>query len=349
MKKHQTNKDPSLMLYNNISKLVQAGIDFLSAAEIKEDSAVEKLQFLINKGLSNTDILQVLEVYNLKQENLADVISGVDEHYLDILREASKSSHVPEQQVYQSLPNIPPPLPEKDWKDVFVMTAATSGVVYSMYNLMQEFIIPKIMPKSQNDLDKDKTELQNNLDQITEKIKVIDDKYNEDTAKENLRVKQLNELVQKLNNKIDDLETEKLRIRQDFSKLKSDIKTMSLKFDEFINKQDSSNAIADLQKEICNINSSLGKNQVESYLKTDEKFSLPSSQQSLGMNTFHHKPMFENQLSFQNIPNTSDILSKMNLKPISKEAGNMETSSTKKLNSEELRDQIENITMDYSP
>lgn len=63
------------MLYNKIPKLVQAGIDFLSAEEIKDDSAVEKLQFLIKKGLANSDILHVLEVYNLRQKNLADVIS----------------------------------------------------------------------------------------------------------------------------------------------------------------------------------------------------------------------------------------------------------------------------------
>lgn len=333
------------MLYNNLPKLVQAGVDFLSAEEIKEDSAVEKLQFLINKGLSNSDILQVLEVFNLKQKNLADVISGVDEHYLDILRNVSKSNHIQEQQIYQSLPSLPPPIPEKDWKDVFVMTAATSGVMYGMYNLMQEFILPKIMPKSQSELDKDKTELQNNLDQITDKIKIIDDKYNENTAKENLRVKQLNDLVQKLNNKIDDLETEKMRIRQDFSKLKSDIKIMSIKFDEFIKKNDSTHAIAEMQQQL----QSLQNNGYEPPMQTTEKSSLPNSQQSLGMNAFYHKPMFENQLSLQTIPNTADILSKMNLKPLSNDTEDMETSSMKKLNSEEIRDQIENITMDYTP
>ncbi|KAL6932158.1 hypothetical protein ACO0OL_003633 [Hanseniaspora opuntiae] len=285
------------MLYNKIPKLVQAGIDFLSAEEIKDDSAVEKLQFLIKKGLANSDILHVLEVYNLKQKNLSDVISGVDEHYLDILRDATKTSNEAES-TYHPLPNIPPPLPEKDWKDVFVMTAATTGVAYAMFNLMNEFIIPKIMPKSQNELDKDKAELQSNLDLINDKLKEIDDKYNEDRAKENLRVKQLDDLVRKLNNEIDDLQTEKIRIRQDFSKLKKDIVNMAVKFDD---------------------------------------------QHSFGMPSFHHNPIFENQLSIQNIPNTADILSKMNLKPSTMD---FETSSMKKLNTDEIRDEIENITMD---
>lgn len=318
----QPNLIITSMLYNKIPKLVQAGIDFLSAEEIKDDSAVEKLQFLIKKGLANSDILHVLEVYNLRQKNLADVISGVDEHYLDILRDATKTSNEAES-TYHPLPNIPPPLPEKDWKDVFVMTAATTGVAYAMFNLMNEFIIPKIMPKSQNELDKDKAELQSNLDLINDKLKEIDDKYNEDRAKENLRVKQLDDLVRKLNNEIDDLQTEKIRIRQDFSKLKKDIVNMAVKFDEFITKQKTQNA-SDHPNKI-------------------ETIEPPTSQHSFGMPSFHHNPIFENQLSIQNIPNTADILSKMNLKPSTMD---FETSSMKKLNTDEIRDEIENITMD---
>ncbi|KAL6930846.1 uncharacterized protein HGUI_00590 [Hanseniaspora guilliermondii] len=309
------------MLYNKIPKIVQAGIDFLSAEEIKDDSAVEKLQFLIKKGLSNSDILHVLEVYNLRQKNLSDVISGVDEHYLDILRDATKANNNFEP-MYHPLPNIPPPLPEKDWKDVFVMTAATTGVAYAMFNLMNEFIIPKIMPKSQNELDKDKAELQSNLDEINNKLKEIDDKYNEDRVKENLRVKQLDDIVKKLNSKIDDLETEKLRIRQDFSKFKKDIANVSVKFDEFIQKYESQNT--------------------SESLNNNEK-NPPISQHSFGVSSFHHTPIFENQLSIQNIPNTADILSKMNLKPTNMD---FETSSMKKLNTDEIRDQIENITLD---
>ena len=278
------------MLYNKIPKLVQAGIDFLSAEEIKDDSAVEKLQFLIKKGLANSDILHVLEVYNLKQKNLSDVISGVDEHYLDILRDATKTNNEAES-TYHPLPNIP--------------------------------IIPKIMPKSQNELDKDKAELQSNLDLINDKLKEIDDKYNEDRAKENLRVKKLDDLVRKLNNEIDDLQTEKIRIRQDFSKLKKDIVNMAVKFDEFITKQKTQNA-SDHPNKI-------------------ETIEPPTSQHSFGMPSFHHNPIFENQLSIQNIPNTADILSKMNLKPTNMD---FETSSMKKLNTDEIRDQIENITLD---
>ncbi|CAI8492507.1 unnamed protein product [Hanseniaspora opuntiae] len=281
------------MLYNKIPKLVQAGIDFLSAEEIKDDSAVEKLQFLIKKGLANSDILHVLEVYNLRQKNLSDVISGVDEHYLDILRDATKTSNEAES-TYHPLPNIPPPLPEKDWKDVFVMTAATTGVAYAI-----------------------------NLDLINDKLKEIDDKYNEDRAKENLRVKQLDDLVRKLNNEIDDLQTEKIRIRQDFSKPKKDIVNMAVKFDEFITKQKTQNA-SDHPNKI-------------------ETIEPPTSQHSFGIPSFHHNPIFENQLSIQNIPNTADILSKMNLKPSTMD---FETSSMKKLNTDEIRDEIENITMD---
>lgn len=314
------SQNASSMLYNEIPKIVQAGIDFLSAEEIRDDSVVEKLQFLIKKGLANSDILHVLEVYNLRQKNLADVISGVDEHYLDILREATKTN-APES-MHRPLPSIPPPLPEKDWKDVFVMTAATTGVAYAMFNLMNEFIIPKIMPKSQHELDKDKAELQSNLEAIDGKLKEIDDKYNEDKAKENLRVKQLDDLVRRLNNQIDDLQTEKVRMKQDFSKLKKDIAAMSVTFDEFIAKYSKQNA---------------------SDSPRNDKTRPPTSQHSFGMPSFNHNPIFENQISIQNIANTADILSKMNLKPSSVE---LETSSVKRLNTDEIRDQIENITMD---
>lgn len=344
------------MLYNNLPKLVKSGVEFLSTEEIKNDSAIEKLQFLIQKGLTNEEILQALEIYNLKQNRMIDVISDVDDEYLNIIRdvlEVEEGKRIKEQEAAHlyALPPLPPPVPPKDWKDVFIMAAATSGVVYGMYHLMHEFILPKIMPKSDNDLEKDKNEVQENISNIDIKLTEIDTKYNDSAEKETGKLKALEDIIAKLNRKIDDLEEEKFKIRQDFKLLKSDINSLSDTFNKFIKKNDNSRFLDQMEKEIKSLNSILeykletqkgnGAKQPDAARGLNEE-----KQTALSFTNLTRPPLFDNGLTINQIPSAADILSKMNLKPFN----NLENKQTERNqdNTAAIKQEIENISVDLS-
>ncbi|OBA26858.1 hypothetical protein HANVADRAFT_52886 [Hanseniaspora valbyensis NRRL Y-1626] len=341
------------MLYNNLTKLVKTGVEFLSSEEIKNDYAIEKLQFLIEKGLSNEEILQALEIYNLKQNNMADVICDVDDDYLNILRdvmhvEDHKNTKKQEAEQLYALPPLPPPVPAKDWKDVFIMAAASSGVAYGMYHLMHEFILPKIMPKSDNEVEKDKNEVQQNIEKIDNKLEEIDCKYNDSSQKEAGKYKKLEEIIVKLTRKIDDLEEEKHKVRQDFKLLQSDIKTLSKNFNKFISNNDNSKFLTQMEKEIKSLNSILEfkldsqKTNFDKKENGDSSSTIPKKN-SINFNDLTRPPLFDNSLAINQIPTASDILSKMNLKPLSN--GHIESDDD---NDAAIRNEIENISMDHS-
>lgn len=344
------------MLYNNLPKLVKSGVEFLSTEEIKNDSAIEKLQFLIQKGLTDKEILQVLEIYNLKQNKMIDVISDVDEEYLNILRdvmEVEEQKQIKEQEAAQlyALPPLPPPVPNKDWKDVFIMAAATSGVAYGMYHLMHEFILPKIMPKSNNDLEKDKNEVQENISNIDIKLSEIDTKYNNSAEKELGKLKSLEDIIVKLNRKVDDLEEEKFKIRQDLKLLKSDINTLLDTFNRFIKKNDNSRFLDQMEKEIKSLNSileyKLETHKLNGKKQTDAGPGLHDEKQpALSFINLTRPPLFDNGLTINQIPSATDILSKMNLKPVSNLEN--EQSESKQDNDAAIRQEIENISVDLS-
>ncbi|XBW35128.1 hypothetical protein QEN19_000691 [Hanseniaspora menglaensis] len=342
------------MLYNNLSKKVKTGVEFLSNEDIKYDSSIEKVQFLIQKGLSNREILQTLEIFNLRQDKMSDVISDINENYLDIMRdvmyiEEKKRVTKQESEQFYALPPLPPAVPVKDWKDVFIMATASSGVLYGMYHLMQEFILPKIIPKSDNELEKDKNEVQENILKIESKLVEIDTIYHESSEKEFGKFQKLEEVIIKLNRKVDDLEEEKYKIKEDFKQLKLDIKTLSITFDGFIAKNDNSKFLDEMEKEIKSLNDilefKLEDHEPNNFNQISEK-NTPTHKKknSISFSNLTRPPLFDNSLTISQIPNASDILSKMNLAPLSSSEQNVTNLETQ--NAAAIKNEIENISME---
>lgn len=344
------------MLYNNLPKLVQTGVDFLSNEEIKDDSAVEKLQFLIQKGLTDSEILQALEIFNLKQEKMTDVISGVDYDYLEILRgimlsdENKKMKEMNSEQFY-ALPPLPPPPPTKDWKDVFIMASATSGIAYGLYHLMNEFILPKIMPKSDSDLEKDKNEVQDNFNKIGSKLEEFDSRYNDSVEKESGKMKQLEDIIRRLNRKIDDLEEEKHRIRQDFKLLQSDLKSLTNTFNVFIDKNDTSRFLEQMQKEIRGLNNILEyklENQQPALTNqiNDKTNGFGEKASSISFSNLTRPLLLDNGLPIPQLPSATEIFAKMNLQPVLDNSSKVIDNENDSNNA--IKNEIENISVDLS-
>lgn len=75
----------------------------------------------------------------------------------------------------------PPPLPQRDWKDIFIMATVTAGVGVGLYTVAKRYLLPLILPPTPPSLEADKEALeaefarvQGLLDQVqqdTEEVK----------------------------------------------------------------------------------------------------------------------------------------------------------------------------------
>lgn len=115
-----------------------------------------------SKGLNQEEIEEALKRANDNSTTTSSSSSSVASSNLsNTTSSPSYQSQQQQQQVYSQPPIdyynvVPPPVPEKSWKDYFIMATATAGVTYGLYQVVTRYLIPSIIPPSQSSIDKDK-------------------------------------------------------------------------------------------------------------------------------------------------------------------------------------------------
>ena len=117
-----------------------------------------------SKGLNQEEIEEALKRANDNSTTTSSSSSSSSVASSNLSNTTSSPSYQSQQQqqVYSQPPidyyNVvpPPPVPEKSWKDYFIMATATAGVTYGLYQVVTRYLIPSIIPPSQSSIDKDK-------------------------------------------------------------------------------------------------------------------------------------------------------------------------------------------------
>ena len=118
-----------------------------------------------SKGLNQEEIEEALKRANDNSTTTSSSSSSSSVASSNLSNATSSPSYQSQQQqqVYSQPPidyyNVvppPSPVPEKSWKDYFIMATATAGVTYGLYQVVTRYLIPSIIPPSQSSIDKDK-------------------------------------------------------------------------------------------------------------------------------------------------------------------------------------------------
>lgn len=205
-------------------ELLSSAVSFLKDPGVASSPLNKKIEFLQSKGLNEQEIEEAMRRANSSEE--APTTSSPPKTYRAALNGLNQI------QTQSSLPYdyyaLAPQVPERSWKDYFIMATATAGVTYGLYQVFTRYLLPTIIPPGQSRVDEDKEKIDEEF------IKI--DKVLEQMALEQKEIKEANESKLK---DIDDVITSVndflSRYNKDKLKFDDDLRLMKLEVDNLQN------------------------------------------------------------------------------------------------------------------
>lgn len=196
--------------------LIASAVGFLQDPNVSSSPLNKKVEFLQSKGLDEREIEEAL---NRANGNTTTSVSNTST--------PSVASTSPSQ-VPLDYYNVQPPVPERTWKDYFIMATATAGVTYGLYQVISKYVIPSIVPPTQTSIDEDKA-------QIDEEFLKID-KLLEELSSEQKEIKQANDdKLKEIDTVIDNVNDFLTKYNKDKLTFDDDLRLMKLEIDNLKN------------------------------------------------------------------------------------------------------------------
>lgn len=124
-------------------EVVADAVQFLNHPDTAHASLGKRVEFLESKGLTPEEIEESLKrAQGVSSDNQAT---------------STKQVTLPVQPAYM---REPPPIPQRNWKDYFVMATVSVGVAYGLYEVAKRYVLPAIMPPTPPALEADKQALE---------------------------------------------------------------------------------------------------------------------------------------------------------------------------------------------
>jgi peroxin-14 len=278
-------------------ELVANAVTFLKDPQVSSSSLEKKAEFLESKGLSKEEIEEAIR---RSQDPNHSQPQGTETPTTSVLPQPLNSPQPSYQQHFYA--PAPPPVPEKDWKDYFIMATATVGVGFALYEIAKRYLIPNILPESKSKLDKDKDAIEEEFLRIEATLNEISDTQKELKENEKAKSKVIDETIEAVQDLIHDSKDKNSKVEDDVKYLKSEIENLKTSFDRSLDKQQQS-----ISSEVANIQHEL--NSLQQLIKS--KNTLSSEFQANGIaNNAKSSPV----PPASSIPSASEILKRANLK-----------------------------------
>ncbi|EGV65367.1 peroxisomal membrane protein pex14 [Yamadazyma tenuis] len=202
--------------------LVQSAVSFLKDPNVTSSPLNKKVEFLQTKGLNEQEIEEALNRANASSNPSTSIAQpssvGSSAHT------HAPASFGPPIDYY----NVPPAIPDRTWKDYFIMATATAGVTYGLYQVVSRYVIPSLIPPTQSSIDADKQ-------QIDEEFVKID-KLLEQLASEQKEIKQSNEeKLSEIDDAINNVNDFLTKYNKDKLVFDDDLRLMKLEIDNLKN------------------------------------------------------------------------------------------------------------------
>ena len=192
--------------------LLDSAVVFLQDESVINAPLDEKINFLRKKGLDDNEIELALEQARVPK-NKQDGPKG----------KAITSKHVVEQPAEYTYEALPPLLPQRDWRDYFIMATASCGVLYGLYEVARRYVMPTVLPDSVSKLEQDKQEIDAQFLKVDKVLEALEQRYSELKESEEQKIKELDIVIAELQEAIaktsrigekleNDIEVLKLRI-----------------------------------------------------------------------------------------------------------------------------------------
>ncbi|CAB4254516.1 similar to Saccharomyces cerevisiae YGL153W PEX14 Peroxisomal membrane peroxin that is a central component of the peroxisomal protein import machinery [Maudiozyma barnettii] len=244
-------------------KLFESAVSFLNDASVSDAPLAMKIKFLEKKGLNQDEIEKALKVVSEKKYNKSIPTNNNDENDRngDI---AASQSQVSQRRnegtltgerggyhyTYQALP---PVVPQRDWKDYFIMATATAGLFYGLFEVTKRYIAPNILPESSTKLEQDKEEIQRQFGKVDKLLETIDHEQREFREKETKKLEELDMTIADLQNTLEQTTQTRDAMENDFKMLKLELNNLQSAVDKFVSGNDTKAELNQMNNEILSL------------------------------------------------------------------------------------------------
>lgn len=291
-------------------ELIKSAVSFLNDANVASAPIAKKVEFLETKGLNQEEIEEALKRAaggNEKSQALSSTSSNGSGQTYD------RNYSVPQQPPIDYYNVAPPALPERTWKDYFIMATATCGVAYGAYQIISKYLIPNVVPPSKKAIDDDKAKIDEEF------IKI--DKVLEQMSKEQDQIKEANEeklkevgvVIENINDFLSKYNKDKLKFDDDLRLMKFEIDSLKNSIEKNMNitKENIKDELSDINSELGSLKQLIkarteggeGKEPASSARKIPPVSSIPSASEILKKAKNGSSP---NNLSKTESTNSSD-------------------------------------------
>ncbi|SCV05364.1 LANO_0H05864g1_1 [Lachancea nothofagi CBS 11611] len=261
-------------------ELYKSAIAFLNDESVSDAPLSKKIEFLQSKGLTQEEIDKALK--EAESNHVVDYNTNKAEREFKNEKSAQ----------YEA---VPPPLPQRDWKDYFVMATASAGLCYGVYQLAKRYVIPNLLPESHAKLEQDKQEIMQQFDRMEQLLQTIESEHSSYVKKENEKFQDVDQVVVELQGALESTSRTREKLEDDVRIMRLEIEGLQKSLDTFITENSDSPAIRRLNDEILSL---------KTLFKSSDLLKVPSTPSD------HIKSPVPGA---EAIPSASEILSKMNI------------------------------------
>lgn len=231
-------------------ELVNSAVTFLQDPKVADAPLAKRIAFLESKGLSSEQVQVALQrAQDISTSNQpAAQSNGQAANNLSYAPSRPPSTY----STYQQQQLQPPPLPQRDWRDWFIMAIVSGGFSWAVYFLAKRYVIPLVSPPTPTQLDTDKENVSAQFDQVQEMLSILQkdtEEIKQHGSEQNKKVEtaltNVDEVVQEMKNKTERRENDIRRLGLELEQ----IRTMVPKAIEAV-KTAQSEALTDLNGEL---------------------------------------------------------------------------------------------------
>lgn len=192
-------------------ELINSAVSFLQDASVAQSPLNKKVEFLQSKGLNEQEIEEAM-----KRANSATATSAP-------APPTTYQAAVARQQAPLDYYQMPPAVPERTWKDYFIMATATAGVTYGLYQVVSRYLIPSIVPPGQARVDADKERIEEEFVKIDKVLEQMALEQKEVRDANEAKLKELDVVIANINDFLSKYNKDKLKFDDDLRLMKLEV------------------------------------------------------------------------------------------------------------------------------
>lgn len=239
-------------------ELINSAVSFLKDPQVGGSPLTKKVEFLESKGLNQEEIEEALKRANDNSTTTSSSSSSVASSNLsNTTSSPSYQSQQQQQQVYSQPPIdyynvVPPPVPEKSWKDYFIMATATAGVTYGLYQVVTRYLIPSIIPPSQSSIDKDKETINEEFMKIDKILDQLTFEQEEIKHANETKLSEIDTVIENVNDFLNKYNKDKLKFDDDLRLMKLEIDNLnnSIEKNMHLTKENINDELGEISQEL---------------------------------------------------------------------------------------------------